>query len=66
MSRRPMEYKHIPKELVLNAVIDMAEGNRLLTSKAYLRRRIAEIRYDRATVNTQFDAFEKTLWKAKE
>lgn len=61
-----MEYKHIPKLLVLNAVLDLAEGNRPLISKAYIQRRISEIRFDQSVEQEQLVAFEKTLWKVKE
>ena len=59
-------YTGIPKEIVLQAVIDRAEGNRNLTSRAYLERRIAEIHYDRGQTNAEFTEFEKTFWKIKE
>jgi hypothetical protein len=50
----------------MQAVEDRINGNRPLTSKAYLERRIAEIRYDRSFYDEEFAAFEKTLWKVKE
>jgi hypothetical protein len=50
----------------MQAVEDRINGNRPLTSRAYLERRIAEIRYDRSFHDEEFAAFEKTLWKVKE
>lgn len=52
--------------MVLQAIEDRCNGNRPLTSKAYLQRRLAEIHYDRSLIEKQFRAFEKTLWKVKE
>lgn len=61
-----LNYNRIPKELVLQAVEDRMNGNRPLTSKAYLQRRIIEIQYDRSVIQKQLETFEKTLWKVKE
>lgn len=61
-----LNYNRIPKELVLQAVEDRMNGNRPLTSKAYLQRRITEIQYDRSVIQKQLETFEKTLWKVKE
>lgn len=56
-------YTHIDPKLVTQAVLDRANGNRPLTSKAYLERRIAEIHYDQTQIDEEF---EKVLWKVKE
>lgn len=53
------EYGHISHDLVNQAVLDRANGNRPLTSKAYLQRRIAEVRYDRMQENEEFQKFVK-------
>lgn len=60
-------YTHIPTATVLQAVEDRINGNRPLTSRAYLERRIAEIRHDRAADDSQFQDFVKfRLFKVKE
>jgi hypothetical protein len=59
---RPAAYTHIPWQTVNNAVLDLAEGNRPFTSKAYVQRRIAEILYDRRIEHEAFEAWKKTFF----
>jgi hypothetical protein len=53
------KYSHIPHDLVNQAILDRANGNRHLTSKAYLQRRIAEIQHDRRQEEQEFQKFVK-------
>jgi hypothetical protein len=61
------DYKHIDVKLVNQAVEDRINGNRPFTSRAYLDRRIAEIRYDRIKEHEEFiEFFTKVYMKVKE
>jgi hypothetical protein len=61
------DYKHIDTKLVNQAVEDRANGNRPLTSRAYLERRIAEIQYDRMKEHEEFAKFfSQVFMKVKE
>lgn len=55
-------YGHIPTELVNMAVDDLANGNRPMTSRAYLQRRLAEISYDRTQENEAFEEWKKVFF----
>src|SRR5258706_16182788 len=60
---KTLTYTRIAKELVMQAVEDRINGNRPLTSRAYLQRRIAEVQYDRSATEENFREFEKSLYK---
>lgn len=60
---KTLNYTRITKELVNQAIEDRINGNRPLTSRAYLERRRAEIIYDRMATEENFREFEKSLYK---